>query len=498
MARCPAVLVAAPASGQGKTTVAAALARLHARQGLRVRAFKCGPDFLDPYWLALASGAPVHSLDLWMTGEADCARRLHAAACEADLIIVEGVMGLFDGEPSAADLARRFGLPVLAVVDASSMAGTFGAMAFGLRHYQPDLPWAGVLANRVGSERHAGMLQDGLRDPQEWLGALPRLQALSLPERHLGLVGAHELADAPARLDAAADALAATPLGRMSAQELRRWEVGFAPVDAPHAMTGGSADGARDVMPDAAPDVKLFAAPLGRSAATPASKGPAQAMLAGRTVAIARDDAFCFIYPANLDTLADLGARLEFFSPLAGDALPPCDAVWLPGGYPELHADSLSACHALREALTAHVAAGRPVWAECGGMMALFDQIVTADGASHRLWGLLPGTVTLHRRLAALGPQQLALDGDVLRGHTFHYSTCETPLQVTVRTTRPMQVGGASPVQPAPAASTATAAPASREGEAFYRHGSVQASYFHAWFPSSPRATARLFLREAA
>ncbi|HMW22810.1 MAG TPA: cobyrinic acid a,c-diamide synthase, partial [Burkholderiaceae bacterium] len=134
--RVPAVLVAAPASGQGKTTIACALARLHARQGARVRAFKCGPDFLDPQWLELASGAPVDSLDLWINGEADCAARLARAAAEADLVIVEGVMGLYDGEPSAADLARRFGLPVLAVLDAGAMAGTFGALVHGLRHWQ--------------------------------------------------------------------------------------------------------------------------------------------------------------------------------------------------------------------------------------------------------------------------------------------------------------------------------------------------------------------------
>ena len=171
LARCPAILVAAPASGQGKTTATSALARMHARQGRRVRVFKCGPDFLDPYWHALASGEPVHQLDLWMTGVADCRARLHAAAREADLILVEGVMGLFDGEPSAADLAQRFGLPVLAVVDASAMAGTFGALAFGLQHYRSDMPWAGVLANRVASARHAEMLQSSLQEPAAWMGA---------------------------------------------------------------------------------------------------------------------------------------------------------------------------------------------------------------------------------------------------------------------------------------------------------------------------------------
>ncbi len=437
-ATCAAVLVAAPASGQGKTTVAAALARLHARQGRRVRAFKCGPDFLDPHWLALATGAPVHSLDLWMTGEADCRARLLAAAAECDLLVVEGVMGLFDGTPSAADLAQRFGLPVLAVIDAHAMAGTFGALAYGLQNFRDGLPWAGVLANRVASERHGAMLQQALRDPSQWLGALPRDSRFALPERHLGLVAATELGDALARLDAAADVLAGTPLGRMSVANLP--QVRFeAASDEPQAM-----------------------APL----------------LAGRTIAIARDAAFSFIYPANLDVLTELGAELSFFSPLAGDALPACDAVWLPGGYPELHAQALSACTAMRESLAAHAAAGKPVWAECGGMMALFDELALQDGEQvHRLWGLLPGRVTMQKRLAGLGPQQLSLGSHVLRGHTFHYSRCETPLEPVARTARP-------------GAPQAVGAPA---GEALYVHGPVRASYFHAWFASSPQATARLF-----
>ncbi len=424
------MLVAAPASGQGKTTVTAALARLHARAGRRVRVFKCGPDFLDPRWLALASGAPVHSLDLWMNGEADCRARLHAAANEAELLIVEGVMGLFDGTPSAADLAVHFGLPVLAVIDARAMAGTFGALAYGLQHFKPGLPWFGVLANRVASERHAGMLEGALRDPAHWLGGLPKGEDFALPERHLGLIAADEMHDALARLDAAADALAATPLGRLSVAQLPQVRFDASAVEA--------------------------IAPL----------------LAGRTIAIARDAAFAFIYPANLDVLRALGARLAFFSPLAGDALPACDAVWLPGGYPELHAEALAARTPLRDALHAHAAAGKPVWAECGGMMALHDTLVTADGESHAMWGLLPGRVTVQKRLAALGPQQLDLAGHSLRGHTFHYSVCDTPQPVAARTTRPNTDAG---------------------GEAVYVRGTLRASYFHAWFASSPEATARLF-----
>jgi len=441
--RCPAILIAAPASGQGKTTVTAALARLHARQGRRVRVFKCGPDFLDPHWLQLASGAPVHQLDLWMNGEADCAQRLHAAAQESDLILIEGVMGLFDGTPSAADLAQRFGVPVLAVVDASAMAGTFGALAFGLRHYRVGLPWAGVLANRVGSARHADMLRDGLQDADDWMGALMRVAAGDgaakasaplLPERHLGLVVAHELHDALQRLDAAADALAATPLGQMGLDELQRWAVDF---PAP--------------------------------AATPVAP-----LLAGRTVAVGRDEAFCFIYAANLQCLAQMGAKVVFFSPLHDAALPACDAVWLPGGYPELHAATIAANTAMQASLRTHMAAGKPLWAECGGMMALFESITLADGTQHPLWGLLPGRVAMQKRLAALGPQHLMVAGHTLRGHTFHYSTAQSTAPVVGRTARPQ------------------ALPAPDAGEALYRQGSIHASYFHAWFASAPAAVAHL------
>ena len=441
-ASCPAILIAAPASGQGKTTVASALARLHARQGRRVRVFKCGPDFLDPHWLTLASGNPVHQLDLWMTGEADCAQRLHAAALDCDLIIVEGVMGLFDGEPSAADLAQRFGPPVLAVIDASAMAGTFGALAWGLQHYRQGLRFAGVLANRVASPGHADMLRDGLREPAQWLGALMRTDAFTLPERHLGLVMAGELDDAMARLDAAADALAATPLGQMYIADLQAWATTFE-------------------LP-----------------ASPVSPFPAGA-LQGQTIAVARDAAFCFIYAANLDCLQAMGARLVYFSPLADAALPDCDALWLPGGYPELHAEKIAANQTMKSSIAAHVNAGKPVWAECGGMMALFDELSTVDGAGYPMWGVLPGSVTLQKRLAALGPQQLDVAGGVLRGHAFHYSTCSTNLQPAART---------------------QAAPGRKlrgEGEALYQQGSVKASYFHAWFASSPQAAASLFLKDA-
>ena len=431
-ARCAALLVAAPASGQGKTTVAAALARLHARAGRKVRAFKVGPDFLDPFWLEIATGAPVHALDLWMVGEGGCAAQLNAAAAECDLLVIEGAMGLFDGSPSAADLSQRFGVPVLAVIDAGAMAGTFGALAFGLRHYRADLPWAGVLANRVASLRHGHMLREGLREDADWLGSLPKGAEWALPERHLGLVADLPHAQALARIDAAADALAATPLAGIP---LERWATDFPAPSNPS-----------DIPP----------------------------LLAGRRVAVARDASFAFVYRANLDVLQALGARVEFFSPLAGDALPDCDAVWLPGGYPELYPQQLSAATACRDGLAAHIDAGKPVWAECGGMMALMDEICDMDGNSHPGWGLLPGSTRMQRRLAALGPQQLKLPAGTLRGHTFHYSTAASPLPVVARTARP-------DTEPQPDA-----------GEAVYAHEGVRASYFHAWFASSPAAIASL------
>ena len=178
-ATCPALVVAAPASGQGKTTVTAALARLHARQGRRVTVFKCGPDFLDPQIHAVASGRPCENLDLGMCGEADARWRLARAARASDLILVEGVMGLFDGEPSAADIACRFGIPVLALIDAGAMAQTFGAIAHGLATFRPGLPFAGVLANCVASDGHAALVRASLPAPMSWFGALPRKPAIA-------------------------------------------------------------------------------------------------------------------------------------------------------------------------------------------------------------------------------------------------------------------------------------------------------------------------------
>lgn len=429
-ARCPALLFAAPASGSGKTSLVAALARLHTRQGRRVKVFKCGPDFLDPQIHAVASGQPCDNLDLWICGEDDIRARLARAAQENDLILVEGVMGLFDGQPSSADIAERFGIPALTVIDARAMAQTFGALVYGLANYRAGLPFYGVLANRVGSPRHAEMLKASMPETVRWCGALPRQEAAALPSRHLGLLPAAEIADLSARIDTLADALAETPLAE---------------------------------LPPALPFAIPTAAPLPQR-------------LAGRKIAVARDAAFCFLYPANLALLSDLGAEIVFFSPLAGEPLPACDALWLPGGYPELHGQRLSAQRDLIAQLTEHVEAGKPLLAECGGMMFLFEQLIDLDGQAHPMAGLLPGRTVMGKRLAALGSQQVALPEGALRGHAFHHSRCETDLP--------------------PLANAETFD--GRPGEPVWRRRWLTASYFHFYFPSNPEATAALFDPTAA
>ena len=192
---CPALIISAPSSGSGKTTITAAIATYHRLQGKDVRVFKTGPDFIDPMILTKASGNPVYQLDLWMVGEQNCRELLFEAAQQADLILIEGVMGLFDGDPSTADLSLFFDIPVLAIIDGSAMAQTFGALALGLQQYKPELKFAGVIANRIASERHAEMIRDSVPKSIGFFDVFMRDNEVSLPERHLGLVQADELHD---------------------------------------------------------------------------------------------------------------------------------------------------------------------------------------------------------------------------------------------------------------------------------------------------------------
>jgi len=428
MPSCPALFISAPASGQGKTTITAGLARYHRRQGRRVRVFKTGPDFLDPMILARASGAPVLSLDLWMVGEDACRELLAQAATEADLILIEGVMGLYDGTPSSADLATAFGVPVVTVISAKAMAQTFGAVAFGLARFRPEVPFHGVFANRVGSARHAQMLQEALPSGLRWTGHIASTDQIELPERHLGLRQAGEVDDLDARLEQAADALAETPLAEL-----------------PPAVEFRSSS-ERITLPR---------------------------LLDGKHIAIARDAAFSFIYPANVTLLEALGARVSYFSPLSDQPVPEsADAVYLPGGYPELHAGTLTQNAITAGAIRAHAAAGKPIVAECGGMLYLLEQLTDTQGVTTPMLGLLPGHATMQTRFAALGMQQLDGIHGAMTGHTFHYSKLTTPLTPDRTATRPQ---------------------AGAPGEAVFRAGPIVATYMHAYWPSNPAFAAALF-----
>ena len=425
MKPCPALFVAAPASHQGKTTVTAALARYYRRLGWRVRVFKTGPDFLDPMILEQASGAPVYQLDLWMGGEEHCRQLLYEAAAEADLILIEGVMGLFDGERSSAELAAQFGVPVLAVIDGAAMAQTFGAVAHGLASYRPGLPFAGVFANRVAGERHYQMLAESLPPGITSLGWLARDADIALPARHLGLVQAAEIGDLDARIARAADAL----IGVNSALPQ---PVSFAP--------------------------------------TASTQHPKR--LAKVRIGVAHDAAFAFLYRANLDLLRGLGAELVYLSPLDDSALPEVDAIYLPGGYPELHLQRLGANEAMKAAIRDHHAAGKPIVAECGGMLYLLESLTDVQGRCADMVGLLPGHAAMQDKLANLGLHGIKLPEGTLRGHTFHYSRVECPL--------------------APIAWSESARPGQR-GEPVYRDGRMHACYVHLYLPSNPSAAGQLF-----
>lgn len=424
-----AALISAPGSGQGKSMVTAALARLHRNAGLTVRVFKHGPDYLDPMIQEVASGQPVYQLHPWMTGEEECRWRLAEAAQEADVILVEGSMGLFDGSPSSADLAIMAGIPALPVIDAWGMAQTFGAVAQGLANYHPDLAIHEVIANRVGSPGHGKLLADSMPEGIALLGAIPRNEAMKIPDRHLGLVQASELNGLDAQLDAAAEVLREAGLGRL-----------------PKLVT--------------------------LSAEPPA---PVPGYLNGVRIAIARDDAFAFIYRANVDVLRAMGAEVSFFSPLTDHQLPECDALWLPGGYPELNAARLSANHSMFEAIRTHHRASKPILAECGGLMACVEQLVDGEGESHAMLGLLNGTAKMAGKLTALGLQSLHAGAGELRGHTYHHSLLETTMTPLARTRKL----------------------AGSEAEPIYREGGLVASYFHGYFPSAPKLVADIFTGQA-
>jgi len=424
----PVLMISAIASGQGKTTVTAAIARHFTQYGKRVRVFKTGADFIDPMMLRQACGSAVFSLDLWLLGLPACRALLMEAAQQADLVLIEGVMGLYDGTPSSADLANAFGVPVLAVIDASAMAQTVGAVAMGLRDFGP-VQLAGVVANRIASDGHLAMIQSALRDIPV-LASLRR-QEQALPERHLGLVLPDEVGGVDEILNRMADSLSLDVNAWQAIPTMRFTDDELLAVDVPQ-------------------------------------------LLAGKRIAIARDASFAFIYPANLLALEQMGAQLDYFSPLANQAIPAqADALYLPGGYPELHAETLSQAHTWLASLHAFQQAGKVIYAECGGMISLAESLLDLNGKEWKMAGLIQGQIKVQKRLAALGMQSWITEHGELRGHTFHYSTFDCPFTAFSHTLKQKTQD---------------------QGEAIYRIGQLHATYFHAYFPSNYVATARLFL----
>jgi len=389
-------LIAAPKSGSGKTTLALGLMRALRQDGARVAGGKCGPDYIDPAFHAVASGSPSYNFDSWAM-EPDLLQSLtRASAAQADLVIFEASMGLFDGVPAtpgrtgaSADVAAALGLPVLIVLDVTGQAQSAAAIVKGCMSYDARLNIAGVILNRVGSPRHlllAGGAIEALGVPV--LGSLPKNDKIVLPERHLGLVQAGETADLEARLDAMA--------------EFIRAHVDLAKI--------------RDI--GAALD-------LGSGGPVLAIKPP------GQRIALAQDAAFSFIYPHLTDGWRRMGAEIITFSPLDNQAPPPdCDVCWLPGGYPELHAGTLAAAAQFKTGLT-KFALRKPVHGECGGYMVLGQTLTDAKGVVHEMAGLLSVETSFAKRKMQLGYRDASLcaDGPLgrartrLRGHEFHYAT---------------------------------------------------------------------------
>jgi cobyrinic acid a,c-diamide synthase len=377
IAHCPALFLAAPASGQGKTTITAALARYHRDLGRKVRVFKMGPDYLDPQILEQASGQPVTQLDLWMAGAEYCRHQFYLAAQHSDLILVEGAMGVFDGEPSSADLAATFNIPVALVIDVKGMAQTAAAVALGLANFRDDVEFCGLIANNCGTERHAQLIRDALDGRMPLLAHLARDPEVSLPERHLGLVQAHEVRE---ELEHRFN------LGKA-------WLGEQAICDLPAPVAFASQD---------------IAAP--------------QQLLAGTKIGIARDAAFSFIYSANTRLLEAMGAELSYFSPLNDRHLPAVDSLWFAGGYPELHAKKLAENSSMLEDIRNFNADNKPILAECGGFLYCLEGLTDLDDITHKMTGILAGQGAMRGKRGCQGMQAAMLPEGEVRAHAHHRS----------------------------------------------------------------------------
>ena len=451
-----AFIVAGVASGVGKTTVATGLMGALGQRGLRVQAFKVGPDYIDPMYHARTTGRPARNLDSWLLPGPTLRALFARAVADADVAVVEGVMGLYDGRHggsdagSTAEVARLLDLPVLLVLDASRQGRSAAATALGFRALDPRLRLIGVVLNRVGSAAHETTLRAAIEELAGLpvLGAIRRSDALAVPERYLGLVPPAEQDMVGRYLDAAAALVGeAVDLDRL----LR-----LADCPAPSAADAGAVPTLSGVLRDERP----------RAGAAPRAR-----------LAVARDRAFGFYYADALDLLAAMGLELCAFSPLH-DPVPPPDThgLYLGGGFPELFAAELAANRPLLATLRAMIARGLPVYAECGGLMYLAERLVDREGRAHALVGAVPATVTMrdarlhlgYRTARALRDTLLLPAGAEVRGHEFHYSR----------------------VQYAPAAPHAYAFVGTDRQEGYAR-GNVLASYLHLHLAGAPALAER-------
>jgi cobyrinic acid a,c-diamide synthase len=436
------LMVAGVASGVGKTTVTLGLLEAFRRRGLIVQAFKVGPDFIDPGYHEVVTGRGSYNLDGWMCGRDHVLATVSRYAGDADLAIIEGVMGCFDGldatsdEGSTAQVAKWLGAPVLLVLDARAQARSAAAVVLGFERFDLALNLAAVIANRVGGETHGRGIREAIsaRCRAPVVGAIARDEGVALAERHLGLVTAGE--------------------GGLSAEKRKHLA----------DLIERSVD---------LDDVLKLASPLPAPLPTGSTAAPPEAPRV--RIGVAHDAAFCFYYRENLTLLEAAGAELVSWSPLSDVALPAVDGLYLGGGYPELHGAALGANKAMLEAVRACADAGRPIYAECGGLMYLADALEDLDGATHAMVGLLPATVRMRPRRLSLGYTEVTLTGDsplglagtVARGHEFHYSSLDPVPASIPRVYRLRRRRG-------------------DERDEGYRIGNALLSYVHLHFASNP------------
>lgn len=446
----PRLVIGGTASGVGKTTLVVGLTTALRRRGLRVAVFKCGPDYLDPSYHARASGAPCHNLDGWLMGREAVLQTFERATRDADIALVEGVMGLFDGASprgdvgSTAEIAKWLEAPVVLCVDASGMARSVAAISLGFSRFDPALNLAGIVANHVGSRSHLSLLDKALDQPL--CGGLPKEPAQAFPERHLGLLSARD------------PSVTATQLGAWG-DLVETW----CDLDRLVAI-------ARAAPPLAAP--------------TPSSFGRPQTAPLCR-IGIAQDQAFDFYYEDNLARLCEEGAELVRFSPISDATLPRVDGLYFGGGYPEAHAEALFANAPMRAAVRAFAEAGGPVYAECGGLIYLSKTLTQISGERHDMVGLIDAHVAMRDKLQALGyvevetqaPSILGGAGVRFRGHQFRYSELQIEADSRPELIYSLRRRRDDKVMP--------------EG---YRHRNVIASYVHAHWASNPMV-ARSFVR---